>query len=565
MVYKVTIMSSASSSSSKPTEKKQATTASIEKNRATAAASASASGVKKATVDSSHENGHSHNQASSGAVLEEGFVSGGVQASSSSSPVDRYALHRAIESSDNHQLKEILDNLATDEEFGDEDYQARDTKSSDDGGDSDSFAGTLHVDIRDRFGHTPLHYALLFCNFEAVKLLLDHGASTDIACDGATTAHIAIKAAGVSGNDDFGVQVVERLIYSDVPINVVDDQDRTPFMFACYYGLGNTMSGLLAVREARQDEPLWAFNMNDKDKRGWTALHWAASGGHSEALTAIIKEGIDMGILDTDGNSAAHIAAQSNHQAALEVLRQYGLDVNQKNRFNMTPLDYSNEYSGQRANSLLVYDDKSMDHLTCSEPPCYATHTSPPPENKERLNTLLSGKGVLRSPEFNSLNWMKNSSEAAISDILRVHEYSYIRKLTRVCEQCDTDPNCVVSLDDDTAVSKYVVNDKIIVTILWVCIRFLVLFFVRRDSWDAAKSSAGAVCKAVDLCMKGEASNVFCAIRPPGHHAGPYGKVENARDPHGSHVSFFAIFVSLYFHASLYLNVYLYAGVLSSK
>ena len=38
-------------------------------------------------------------------------------------------------------------------------------------------------------------------------------------------------------------------------------------------------------------------------------------------------------------------------------------------------------------------------------------------------------------------------------------------------------------------------------------------------TWQAALRSAGAGCYAVDLVMRGEASNVFCAVRPPGHHA----------------------------------------------
>lgn len=35
--------------------------------------------------------------------------------------------------------------------------------------------------------------------------------------------------------------------------------------------------------------------------------------------------------------------------------------------------------------------------------------------------------------------------------------------------------------------------------------------------------SSGAVIEAVDKIMKGEATRAFCAIRPPGHHAGVYG------------------------------------------
>ena len=36
---------------------------------------------------------------------------------------------------------------------------------------------------------------------------------------------------------------------------------------------------------------------------------------------------------------------------------------------------------------------------------------------------------------------------------------------------------------------------------------------------DAALHAAGSVVQAVDLVMKGEMDNVFCGVRPPGHHA----------------------------------------------
>jgi acetoin utilization deacetylase AcuC-like enzyme len=38
-------------------------------------------------------------------------------------------------------------------------------------------------------------------------------------------------------------------------------------------------------------------------------------------------------------------------------------------------------------------------------------------------------------------------------------------------------------------------------------------------SYDAALLAAGGVVVAVDSVMSGEVSNVFCAVRPPGHHA----------------------------------------------
>ena len=44
---------------------------------------------------------------------------------------------------------------------------------------------------------------------------------------------------------------------------------------------------------------------------------------------------------------------------------------------------------------------------------------------------------------------------------------------------------------------------------------------VSMRSMDAALRGAGAACQAVDLIMKGEASNAFVPVRPPGHHATP--------------------------------------------
>ncbi len=38
-------------------------------------------------------------------------------------------------------------------------------------------------------------------------------------------------------------------------------------------------------------------------------------------------------------------------------------------------------------------------------------------------------------------------------------------------------------------------------------------------SMDAALRAAGALCKAVDVIMGGEANNAFLPVRPPGHHA----------------------------------------------
>ncbi len=44
---------------------------------------------------------------------------------------------------------------------------------------------------------------------------------------------------------------------------------------------------------------------------------------------------------------------------------------------------------------------------------------------------------------------------------------------------------------------------------------------LNQYSWQAALRAAGAAMAATDAVILGEASNAFCAIRPPGHHATP--------------------------------------------
>ncbi len=47
--------------------------------------------------------------------------------------------------------------------------------------------------------------------------------------------------------------------------------------------------------------------------------------------------------------------------------------------------------------------------------------------------------------------------------------------------------------------------------------------YISATSVDAAMSSAGIACRAVDIVMQGQNTNAFAVIRPPGHHAGRHG------------------------------------------
>jgi hypothetical protein len=50
--------------------------------------------------------------------------------------------------------------------------------------------------------------------------------------------------------------------------------------------------------------------------------------------------------------------------------------------------------------------------------------------------------------------------------------------------------------------------------------------YIGPDTMKVALQVAGTACRAVDIVMTSSATNVFTCTRPPGHHAGRYGRTE---------------------------------------
>ena len=95
---------------------------------------------------------------------------------------------------------------------------------------------------------------------------------------------------------------------------------------------------------------------------------------------------------------------------------------------------------------------------------------------------------------------------AKIADILKIHDFNYVQKVMEEIAKLRGTDNKVISVIDnvDTVASE--------------------------KTWQAALISAGAAIEAVDGVMTGKYRNAFCATRPPGHHAGIYGKTYHPGD-----------------------------------
>ena len=128
-----------------------------------------------------------------------------------------------------------------------------------------------------------------------------------------------------------------------------------------------------------------------------------------------------------------------------------------------------------------------MTTLLITHPACIDHDPGPDhPEAPARLKAILS---ALEGEAFAALE-RREAPLAERAQIERVHDPAYVQAVLDAIPRSGR-----VGLDPDTIVSP--------------------------GSGEAALRAAGAICGAVDAVVAGEAGNAFCAVRPPGHHAGP--------------------------------------------
>lgn len=129
--------------------------------------------------------------------------------------------------------------------------------------------------------------------------------------------------------------------------------------------------------------------------------------------------------------------------------------------------------------------------------PSFRMHEMGPchPECPERLDAiddrmLISGLDVALERH--------QASAASLTDIELAHDRMYVASLRGLSdalkEDIDAGGPAYAQIDPDTSMNVH--------------------------TWDAALHAAGAAIDAVDAVLAGEIKTAFCAVRPPGHHAG---------------------------------------------
>eukprot|EP00005_Dracoamoeba_jomungandri_P005949 CAMPEP_0174260660 /NCGR_PEP_ID=MMETSP0439-20130205/10193_1 /TAXON_ID=0 /ORGANISM="Stereomyxa ramosa, Strain Chinc5" /LENGTH=155 /DNA_ID=CAMNT_0015344951 /DNA_START=49 /DNA_END=516 /DNA_ORIENTATION=+ len=82
-------------------------------------------------------------------------------------------------------------------------------------------------------------------------------------------------------------------------------------------------------------------DINGTDSLGNTALHWAASGGHVDAIDWLLEKGANIHATSKDGDTALHKAVWRKHPEAAKFLVEKGSRPDQENNSGCSPMAFA--------------------------------------------------------------------------------------------------------------------------------------------------------------------------------------------------------------------------------
>jgi len=459
-----------------------------------------------------------------------------------------FMLHNAAEAGNTSTLQDILSELSNAAE---------------------AYRATGVLDTKDFNLCTPLHVAILNGQLECLRLLLEAGAETSVRCEGSPLLVLAVSVGALPDLRDFALAAVELLLQHNCSPWDRDENGRLALHWAAEVGLSEVVPVLIAkgIAEMRADhgddgvDPLLMIAVEDDEgdtplhlaavaqqasslralishynlplvslcnKKKATPLHSAAAGGCAVCVFVLLKAcPASLAAMDNMQRTPQQVAEVSTHHHLLQLLSDpLAVGAGEEVIAALQPTS--------RLPTCVLAPEGCKNHRTFPEPLTRGLCFGLPPENTLRLQVLIEPKhGILRTTEFKDVTFDTDATAAELSDVLKVHEWSYVKRIQKTCLSIPDAPSTVGHLDGDTALSN--------------------------GTWCAALEAAGAVCRAVDKVLQGQAKNAFCAVRPPGHHAGPTGVVTCKNDSQGSHG--FCLLNNVAIGAAYALSTWRHSGV----
>lgn len=193
---------------------------------------------------------------------------------------------------------------------------------------SDKEVSMILVNLRDYHNYTPIFYAVMFGNINALNILDKYHVDYNLTDNkGYTVFHTSVKMRNIQmvkkliiksdinkankigetplhtacNNED--IEIVKLLIEKNVDVNRTDYiKNLTPLIYICILG-NNELVKLLKEKN---------LEYNIQDYNGNTALHYAAMGNYSEIINELYNKS-KLDLTNIDGKTITHIILERNN------------------------------------------------------------------------------------------------------------------------------------------------------------------------------------------------------------------------------------------------------------
>jgi len=202
---------------------------------------------------------------------------------------------------------------------------------------------------------TPLYYAVL-CGFAALAkhLITVHGENVNARCGrhgaplrvasymGHVDAAGVLLDHGADANANVFGNILLGSAYSDGYLNVMHlllENGADPDIEHGFSGhfLSHTAASLGKTEVVHL---LLSHNadVNSKDKKGRTPLHYASINKHVDVIQLLLQYDADINIADETNSTPLHLASGDGHAVVAKLLIEHNADINARDEMNWTPL-----------------------------------------------------------------------------------------------------------------------------------------------------------------------------------------------------------------------------------
>ena len=201
--------------------------------------------------------------------------------------------------------------------------------------------------VVDAWGHTPLDFTR---RLDICKMLLDagvnvHASNTDYS---RSALHQLFQMTGGYSLHDDTVDMISLLVNAGIDVNVQDSKGETPLLNAIYTGRTSHVRRFL---DLGADPNLCGHSARE------TAIHFAVCFDRHDIIPLLLERGADYTALNAAVSNIAHMAARSASTKTISVLAEsklVNLDISMRNKDGKTPADYLSE------RSTLIEDEQGL-------------------------------------------------------------------------------------------------------------------------------------------------------------------------------------------------------------